>query len=139
MNGWIDFFCYLLCGAALLLSVLGLWFTAIMPGIDRWSRHFFLVFFTVLMLICFSGILETVLLLLPVPVPAVVFLLALESLFLALPLPMSRQKTACVLELPLERHAGMTAAEAARESVSRRLQSFLENQVRQDMEKASVT
>ncbi|MBQ1383906.1 MAG: mechanosensitive ion channel, partial [Firmicutes bacterium] len=96
---------------------------------------------------------------------------------------MSRQKTACVLELPLERHAGMTAAEAilrkaveaaseempelygslklegiynisregftarlsyscaeaARESVSRRLQSFLENQVRQDMEKASVT
>jgi len=30
VNGWIDFFCYLLCGAALLLSVLGLWFTAIM-------------------------------------------------------------------------------------------------------------
>ena len=96
---------------------------------------------------------------------------------------MSRQKTACVLELPLERHAGMTAAEAilrkaveaaskempelygslklegiynisregftarlsyscaeaARDSVAKRLPAFLEKEVRQEMEKVSGT
>ena len=52
MNSWIDFFYFFICGAALLLSVLALWFTIIMPGIDRWSKRFFLLFFTVLMLNC---------------------------------------------------------------------------------------
>ena len=88
MNSWIDFFYFFICGAALLLSVLALWFTIIMPGIDRWSKRFFLLFFTVLMLNCFSALLETVLLRYPVPIPPVIFLLVLESLFLALPLPM---------------------------------------------------
>ena len=95
----------------------------------------------------------------------------------------SRQKTACDLALPLERHAGMTAAEAilrkaveaaskempelygslklegiynisregftarlsyscaeaARDSVAKRLPAFLEKEVRQEMEKVSGT
>ena len=88
MNGWIDFFYFFICGAALLLSVLALWFTAIMPGIDRWSKRFFLLFFTVLMLNCITGLLETVMIRYPFPIPAVIFLLALESLFLTVPLPM---------------------------------------------------
>ena len=45
MNGWIDFLYAFLYGALLLLSVLGLWLTAIMPGIDRWSKRFFQCFF----------------------------------------------------------------------------------------------
>ena len=96
---------------------------------------------------------------------------------------MSRRKTACVLELPLERHAGMASAgtilrkaveaateempelygslklegiynisregftarlscscaEAARDSVAKRLPAFLEKEVRQEMEKVSGT
>ena len=44
-----------LSGAALLLSMMGLWFTVIIPGIDRWSRRFFLSYFLIFMLCCLSG------------------------------------------------------------------------------------
>ena len=33
-----------------LLTMLGLWVAAVMPGLDRWNRHFFIAFFTILML-----------------------------------------------------------------------------------------
>ena len=88
MNDWINHLSYIICGAALLLSMLGLWFTAIMPGTDRWSRRFFRSYFTVLMLSCFSGLLEVILMRNPVPIPVIRIVLALESLFLSLPLPM---------------------------------------------------
>ena len=45
MNNWIEFFSYSISGAAQLLSAMGLWFAAIIPGIDRWSKRFFLHFF----------------------------------------------------------------------------------------------
>lgn len=88
MIGWIDFFYIFLFGAALLLSVLGLWFTAIIPGIDRWSKRFFLSYFLVFMLCCLSALVETVFQYYLVPSAAMVFILLLESLLLSLPLPM---------------------------------------------------
>ena len=90
MNGWIDLFYFFIGGAALLLSVLGLWFTAIMPGINRWSKNFFLSYFAVLMLSCFFGIIEMVMYAYyhPVPIASIYLVLLIESIFLSLPMPM---------------------------------------------------
>ena len=41
MNGWTDYFYYFIIGATLLLSMLGLWFIAIIPGINGWHKRFF--------------------------------------------------------------------------------------------------
>ena len=50
MIGWTEVFYVSIISAALLLCVLGLWFTAIVPGIDRWSKRFFTVLFSFLVL-----------------------------------------------------------------------------------------
>ena len=94
MNDWIDLFFIFMTGAALLVSVVGLWLTAVMPSFDRWSNRFFQVYFIVLMLSCFSCLLEMVLTALSGPRMAVILLLVLESLLLSLPLPM---QTFCLL------------------------------------------
>jgi hypothetical protein len=39
--------CFVLSGALLLTAVLGLWFSAFLPGLGDWDRRFFLSFFTV--------------------------------------------------------------------------------------------
>lgn len=36
---------YYFCGAMMLLMVSGIVITAVMPGIDRWSKRFFITFF----------------------------------------------------------------------------------------------
>ena len=41
---------YFVAGMIVLLTMLGLWVAAVMPGLDRWNRHFFIAFFTILML-----------------------------------------------------------------------------------------
>ena len=88
MNGWIDPFYYFMTGASLLLSVMGLWFTALIPGIDRWDRRFFLRYFIVLLLSSVFALAEIVLHSFPVPSAAIIVLLLLETLLLSLPLPM---------------------------------------------------
>ena len=88
MNDWLNFFYFFMGGAALLLSVLGLWFTVTMPGIDRWSKRFFQYFFIVLMACCFSSFMEMILQSFPALSTAYYFVLFLECLFLSLPLPM---------------------------------------------------
>ena len=88
MNNWIDLSFILLTGAALLLSVVGLWLTALMPSFDRWNKRFFRVYFVILMLCSLSSLLDMVLLRLSSPRRAIVLLLVLESLLLSLPLPM---------------------------------------------------
>ena len=77
-----------LSGAALLLSMMGLWFTVIIPGIDRWSRRFFLSYFLIFMLCCLSGFLEMVFQSYIVPDTVFVFLLFLENLLISLPMPL---------------------------------------------------
>ena len=88
MNSWIDFFYVFTLGAALLLSLLGLWFTVIIPGSDRWSRHFFRTFFIILMLICFSTFGETILQYYSFPAETINLALMTETLLISLPMPM---------------------------------------------------
>ena len=88
MNGWIDAFYYFIIGAALLLSVMGLWFTALIPGIDRWNKRFFLIHFIVLLLAGISALIGMVLLYSPVSSAVIYFALILEVLLMSLPLPM---------------------------------------------------
>ncbi len=88
MSNRIENFYFFMLGASALLSVLGLWFTAIMPGIERWSRCFFRGYFLVLMTNGLLGFAEMLLRYLPVPSAAVYLLLLLESSFLSVPLIM---------------------------------------------------
>ena len=88
MNSWIGAFNFFISGAALLLSVMGLWFTVIVPGMDRWSRRFFMGYFTIFLLCDLSGFVELALQHYIVPGAAFHFLLNLENLLLSLPLPM---------------------------------------------------
>jgi MFS family permease len=83
-----DTFYFSIISAALVLSVMGLLFTAAMPGIDRWSKRFFLDYFIVLMACCFSCLADLILSYYPVPRAALYFVLVLECLFLSMPLPM---------------------------------------------------
>ena len=80
--------------AALMLSVIGLWFAAVMPGFDRWSRRFFLAYFTVWLLCCLSCLAEIILSDPSVSNAALYFVVTLESLLFSLPLPML---TVCLL------------------------------------------
>ena len=88
MTRWIDFFYIFMSGGALLLSVMGLWFTAIMPGVDRWSRKFFRFYFVVHIVCSFSGLVEIALHDYPGcgVIPSLV--LFLECLLPSLPFPM---------------------------------------------------
>ena len=94
MNGWLDFFYCFILGAALLLALLGVWLTAVMPGLDRWNRRFFRSYFVVLTVCCVLATMETAIVCFPVPYAAILLLLYLECLFLSLPTPML---TTCLL------------------------------------------
>ena len=88
MNNWIESLNFSIFGATFLLSAIGLWFTFILPGMDRWSRRFFIHFFAVYILCCLSGLADVVLQYYPVPRTVFISLLLLESLLLSLPLLM---------------------------------------------------
>lgn len=87
MSSQLNIFYFSIFGAALLLSVMGVWFTAVIPGLDRWSKRFFLCYFIAFMLCCLSCLLETLPLFVPISNAAFSFLLTVESLLLSLPLP----------------------------------------------------
>ena len=84
----IDFFFFFIIGAVLLLSALGLWSAAIMPGIERWSRRFFLCYFSVLVACCFFGFFDVTFQYYPAPRAVMYFVLIMETLFLSLSLVM---------------------------------------------------
>ncbi len=88
MNQWLDFFYVSLCGAALLLSVMGVWFIVIMPGIDRWSKRFFLTFFTVLMLVSTLTLLDMMIYLLQGSVTVLLIVEYSETLLMSMLLPL---------------------------------------------------
>ncbi len=50
MSDWIDQLGFFICGAMLTLMATGLVSATIMPGMNRWSRRYFIVFFAILML-----------------------------------------------------------------------------------------
>ena len=86
--GWIESLDFSVFGAALLLGAMGLWFTVVIPGIDRWSRRYFMSYFIVFMLCCLTGIAEVILQFYAVPRAVFIVLLILDSLLLSLPLLM---------------------------------------------------
>ena len=88
MIGWGDTFYFSIISMALVLSVMGLWFTAVMPGMDDWSKRFFLVYFIVLMGCVLSSLIAIVLHYFPVSSGVIYIILHLECLLLSLPLPM---------------------------------------------------
>ena len=88
MISWLDIFYSSFLGAGLLLSVMGVWFTATIPGLDRWSKRFFLCYFIVFMLCCLCSVLEAIPRYFPISNAAFYAVLTVESLFLSLPLPM---------------------------------------------------
>ncbi|MBE6741706.1 MAG: hypothetical protein E7570_05305 [Ruminococcaceae bacterium] len=49
MITWYTIFSFSIISAALLIALLGIWLTAIIPLIDRWSKRFFFAYFTALM------------------------------------------------------------------------------------------
>ena len=86
--GWSDIFYFSIISVALVSSVMGLWFTAVMPGMDYWNRRFFLVYFVVLMGCILSSLIAIVLHYFPVSSVVIYFILHLECLLLSLPFPM---------------------------------------------------
>ena len=80
MIGWGDTFYFSIISMALVLSVMGLWFTAVMPGMDYWSKRFFLAYFIVLMGCILSGLIAIVLHFFPVS--SVVIYIILHLAFL---------------------------------------------------------
>jgi hypothetical protein len=86
--GWNEVLCISIISAALLLCGMGLWFTAIIPGIDRWSKRFFQWYFSVFMLCCLLGLFEIAFLYYLFLSNIYYYYLVLECAVLALPLPM---------------------------------------------------
>ncbi len=85
---WNEIFYFSIISAALLLSVLGAFFTAVIPGIDRFSKHFFLCYFVAFVLSCLSGFAEMILTYYSGPGVALYLVDVFECLVMAVPLPM---------------------------------------------------
>ena len=88
MIDWSDIFYFSVISALLVLSAMGLWFTAVMPGMDRWSKRFFRIYFIIIMGCFLSSFTAIVLHYFPASRVAVYIMLNLECLLLSLPLPM---------------------------------------------------
>ena len=88
MNDWSSIFYFSIISSALMLSLLGLWFAAIMPGFSRWNKRFFKDYFIILMACCFSGFSDLLLVRYPTSQGITYFVMILECLVLSLPLPM---------------------------------------------------
>lgn len=50
MTSWVDIVGYSVGGAMLLMMIFGIAFSAILPAIDRWSKGYFITFFSMLLL-----------------------------------------------------------------------------------------
>lgn len=56
MTGWIVNAAYAISGAMLVMMSIGIAFSAFMPALDRWSRRYFITFFSVLLI--YAGIIS---------------------------------------------------------------------------------
>ena len=94
---WFDsYFIYFITGATLLLSAIGLWFIAIMPGIDRWSKRFFRSLFILFILLNLVGFIDTITYSYPVPIWIMYLMIILESVLLSIaPLMMTAYLIHC--------------------------------------------
>ena len=88
MNSWIESFFYFIIGTAMLLTVMGLWFTVIMPCLDRWSRRFFIGYFSVPLFCSVVSLADMIIAPYPNTEIALEVLGFLETLSLTIPIPM---------------------------------------------------
>jgi len=88
MTGLSEIFYYSVISTAILLCALGLWLTAIVPGIDRWSRRFFLKYFSVFTLCCLLGFFDMAVAWHYFSNKAYYLYTILECMALSLPMPM---------------------------------------------------
>ena len=88
MNFWNNYFYTFITGAVLLLSMMGLWFTSILPGMDRWSKRFFQSYFAIFILCSLCALTEFFFYKYSIQGAAYFSLIILECLFLSLPFPM---------------------------------------------------
>ena len=88
MSPWVYFYYGFLAGGGVLLSGLGLWFVAILPGFDRWSTRFFRCYYGILILNCLMSICELTAYSFEAELDVIYWIMGLESFFLSLPLPM---------------------------------------------------
>ena len=82
------YFYFFIIGAALLLTIMGLWFATIMPVIDRWSKHLFITYFASLLLCSVVSLVDIILFPYHKSETAQKLLSFFETFFLSLPLPM---------------------------------------------------
>lgn len=88
MNNWLDLFSLHLSGVLLTLTVLGLVISAIMPGIERWNKNFFIILFGINILLVAVALVD--LFAWEVPGMAIVekIFVYFECLLLSLPIPL---------------------------------------------------
>ena len=88
---WLYIILSMIVGAMLVVAVLGLALAAIMPGLDRWNRHFFMSFFGILALSVFCLLIEPLSYDIPAMAPMVqtstFFSTFFLSITIAMPLP----------------------------------------------------
>lgn len=80
---------FVLIGAALMLALLGLGVAVVMPGLDRWSKRFFVVYFLCLALYVAFGLAEEIGYTRPVMWPAQKLILYLGSFFPSVLMPLT--------------------------------------------------
>jgi signal transduction histidine kinase len=88
VSDWSNYIWFSIVGAALMLSVLVVWFSAAIPGMDRWNRRFFRSYFIVFILCCISCLTGIALYYYHAPEAVAFSVVILECLLLSLPLPM---------------------------------------------------
>lgn len=88
MIQWNDVFYFSIISASLLLSILELLIIALVPGISRWNKRFFLCYFILFMLCCVTGLIDLILSYSTGPGTVYYIEMILECMFLSLPLLM---------------------------------------------------
>ncbi|MBR1762403.1 MAG: histidine kinase [Eubacterium sp.] len=89
MSSWVVPFYFFILGAALLLTVMGLWFTAIMSVIDRWSKRLFVAYFSSMFVCEIVSLVDIMIVYSYRSINTLLMVMAfIETLFLSLPLPL---------------------------------------------------
>ena len=88
MMDWLYILSYLLAGAMLTLTVLGIAVSAIMPGIERWNRRFFMSLFATVILLIVAGLVDNLVWNQPSMATTERIATYFEYLFISLPMPM---------------------------------------------------
>ena len=86
MTDWESIFNLLLAGALLIMMAIGIAFSAFMPALDQWSKRYFIVLFSLLLLCTVTCILDLLFWKDPAMAEAERIVYLFESLFLSTPI-----------------------------------------------------